>query len=95
MEYCHHEDFIANCHDNQVIVITSAKYGRMEMGKCITSDFGYMGCSVDVADDVHGRCSGRRHCKIHVPDPVFDESKPCHKDLNNYLDVDYHCINGK
>ena len=93
-EYCQHDGFRPSCLDNQVIVTTSAKYGRMKMGDCIKTDFGYMGCSVDVLADINALCSGTRGCVVPVPNAAFDEAKPCHAELHSYLEVDYHCANG-
>ena len=39
-EYCMLETFHARCKDNEVIVIQSATYGRMKIGKCVKEDLG-------------------------------------------------------
>ena len=38
--YCHMETFHAQCHEDEVIMITHARYGRMNVGRCITRDYG-------------------------------------------------------
>ncbi len=34
-EVCQTESFKASCSDDEVVVMTSAQYGRMRLGKCI------------------------------------------------------------
>ena len=35
VEVCQTETFQASCVDDQVIIMTSAKYGRMRLGRCV------------------------------------------------------------
>ena len=39
-EICMMETFHAQCGDNEVIMVKSATYGRMRIGKCIEEGFG-------------------------------------------------------
>ena len=39
-EYCIYEPFEAKCFGDEMIAITSALYGFMGTGKCVTYDFG-------------------------------------------------------
>ena len=39
-DFCYYETFIAECQQQEVIMMTEAKYGRMELGKCVTEDLG-------------------------------------------------------
>src|SRR6218665_745894 len=94
-EYCHNEQFVAKCPDNDLILITSAMYGRMRVGKCVKEGFGYLECYADVTRHIHERCSGRPSCAIRVPDATLDGTKPCNEDLKSYLDVNFTCIKGK
>jgi len=60
-EYCHHARFEAQCQRaGDVLVVQRAVYGRMKVGGCVRTNFGYVGCYVDVLDVLHGRCTGRR-----------------------------------
>ncbi len=43
-DYCLTEGFQATCEANEVLVILSAQYGRMATGRCVTRDYGYIGC---------------------------------------------------
>jgi len=93
-EFCHNEQFTADCPEGQVILMTSALYGRMRKGNCVRTDFGFVGCYADVIDHVHGRCSGRGSCSIRVPDATLDRTKPCNEDLKSYFDANFTCIEG-
>ena len=39
-EYCLNDKFKGECNTNEVILVTTARFGRMEIGKCVTSDQG-------------------------------------------------------
>jgi len=91
-EYCYYETFDARCSDDEVILMTSALYGRMRFGRCVKTNFGFMGCFTDVLDLLDRRCSGRRSCSVEVVEPTFDGVRPCNKELKCYLEVDYRCI---
>jgi len=103
-EYCTGETFEPRCHDNDVIVMLSARYGRMKIGQCIKREPGfepmlqdprYLGCSADVMDIVSRVCSGRKECSLRVRDQDFDNIKPCYDNLKMYLEAAYACINGR
>ncbi len=36
------------CADDEVVIIQEAFYGRMDLGRCVTTDFGFIGCKSDV-----------------------------------------------
>ena len=93
-EYCHNEEFVAECYDGDVILMTSALYGRMAVGRCVKTDFGFVGCYEDVLSELHERCSARPYCSIRVPDTQLDSTDPCHVDLKSYLQATYICITG-
>ena len=93
-EYCHNEEFAAECYDGEVILMTSAVYGRMAVGRCVKTDFGFVGCYKDVIAELHERCSGRPYCSVGVPDTKLDSTSPCHDDLKSYLQATYVCITG-
>ena len=46
--YCKRETFEADCDVNHVVIMTYARFGRMQLGRCATSKFGDLGCSKDV-----------------------------------------------
>lgn len=104
VEYCQFETFVATCEDveinyddksfEQLILIDSARYGRMHTGRCVSKDYGYLGCSDDVTTLLDALCSGRSSCSFPVP-WLREIIHPCPKDLISYLNVTYHCISGE
>ena len=53
-EYCNWETFRAQCKPGEVVLVTSAHYGRMHSGRCVEQKFDNdgnpdpMGCSEDI-----------------------------------------------
>ena len=43
-EYCELETFQAECWEDEVVVMETAVYGRMRLGRCIEIGFGHLGC---------------------------------------------------
>jgi len=92
--YCQSEYFRVRCGVGEVLVIAHARYGRMRISRCVREHFGYVECSVDVAEVLDRHCSGRRACSIRVLDDNFNNVRPCHDDLKSYLEVRHHCLKG-
>ena len=65
---CHSGYFRAKCAWDELTVIAHARYGRMRINKCVSENFGYVGCSIDVIDVLDRYCSGRRSCYVRVFD---------------------------
>ena len=40
--------FRADCGVHAVVVMATARYGRMEKGRCVQNNLGYLGCHTDV-----------------------------------------------
>ena len=91
-EYCQLELFNASCLENQVIVVTSAQYGRMRIGRCVLRAYGSLGCTTDVLDQLDRLCSGRQQCSFHVSS--LHNRHPCPQDLTPFLEASYYCQNG-
>ena len=91
-DYCPPESFDAACGPNEVLLIRSALYGRMRVGRCVKFDLGYVGCSADVTRILASRCSGRRTCSISLVDDELERGKACPKDLPSYLEASYACL---
>ena len=53
VESCGWERLEVACEPNQMMVVSEAIYGRMQMGRCIRKEFGYMGCKSDVLMQMH------------------------------------------
>jgi len=77
-----------------VILVDSAYYGRLSVGLCVTRDYGFVGCFVDVLAVLARLCSGRRQCVMHVARLRQLVRQPCPNDLTVYLDVHYRCVPG-
>ena len=77
------------------ILMTSARYGRMRLGKCLRKSYGVVGCAVDVLQYMDTRCSGRTRCQVDVSDIPKQGYRPCSDDLSYYLEVSYQCVEGK
>ena len=102
-EYCMMETFQPRCWKNEVILMTSSVYGRMDRNaRCLESDpwkddQRYMDCSADVLSLTDRRCSGRRECDIALPNTEFHRTKPCGTAnvINMYLEASFECVVGR
>ena len=92
-EYCQFDTFNVTCPPGQVIVMNEAQYGRLRIGRCMSRDYGFLGCTADVIDVLDRTCSGRRRCLLPVPH-IRQLVQPCPKDLTSYLEAGYHCEKG-
>ena len=95
-DYCVEEDFTAICGHDEVVIIDTAKYGRMALGRCIKRNYGYIGCAADyqALEFMDSKCSGRRQCSLNVFDSGIRSLQPCPDDLAAYLETSYSCIKG-
>lgn len=94
-EVCESEVFQPKCADNEVIIMTEAKYGRMKIGRCAQTDYGYIGCNADVLEHMDSICSGRRTCSLRIPDQILDKAKSaskCPREFKTYLNASYKCV---
>lgn len=95
-EYCESETFSPVCNDNEVVVIESAIYGRMKFGRCISIDFGFIGCSSNLLKQLDGMCSGFNKCMIVIPNSFLETyGRNCPEDLKQFFEVSYRCQRGK
>lgn len=93
LEYCKWETFNATCEPGSVVVMQSAKYGRMRQGRCASTDV-FIGCAADVLAQMDSRCSGREACNIVIPDATLHQQQPCPNDIMAYLEASYTCVQG-
>lgn len=95
-EYCELDVFQPSCAEDEVVVMKEALYGRMALGKCITQNYGHIGCKADVLSVMDGFCSGRHTCAVKSNDDllVSAKMKVCPKDMTAYLAPAYTCIKG-
>ena len=94
-DYCQWDAFNVSCSHGDVVVMTSARYGRMRVGSCVRQSYDTVGCAADVMTYSDSRCSGRQSCIIKVPDIPSEEGiRPCPADLTSYFEASYTCIPG-
>ena len=92
--YCLTESFMAQCQPQEMIIIESAVFGRMQVGRCVAKNYGHLGCSVDVLSYLDAACSGLNSCEFSVSDPTLVRTRPCPPDFASYLDASYRCVPG-
>ena len=104
LEYCQFETFRPRCWKNEVILIESAKYGRMKTGKCLKAqadvlalshDLQYLGCSMDVLENLDWKCTGKTQCDISITDVELGLVNSCYEGLRMYLEASFKCIQGE
>jgi len=95
----------ARCRWNsEVIVMTSARWGRMKTGRCLKinpkrlaanrNDPMFLGCYEDVLSILDVKCSSKPACDVVVPSPDLDTITPCYEDITRYLEASYTCVKG-
>jgi len=99
VDYCDWETFNATCPADQVISIISARYGRMKLAtKCVSLNYGNIGCGADVTSYLEATCSGNRACALSVislSQISLPTNAPCPSDLKYYLEAEYECLKGE
>ena len=94
LDVCETETFKATCSSNEVIVMETARYGRMRIGRCVKKSLGFIGCHADVLPLIDRRCSGLPECEIRMPDAELDRTRPCLEELKTYFEASYQCHEG-
>jgi hypothetical protein len=94
IDICNGYDFSASCGQNEIIVMESAEFGRMDPGKCLPADRGQFGCTNDVLFLVDRWCSGRTNCEFQAPNgDIMEANKNCIGELA-FLRASYTCLKG-
>ena len=91
-EICQGGNFEPQCPNQALVLIESARVGRMKYGKCVTEETGPIGCSENVEGYIDSECFGN---SIYVPDRELMAANPCSALYSVYLEVSYECIEGK
>ena len=96
-ELCTGEVFEANCGDDETIVMTSAVFGRMKLGRCVKRSLGFLGCRNDALAVMDDECSGKRSCRVIVSGRKLHRTDPgaCEQELAGYAELAYSCLKGK
>ena len=93
-EVCQWEQFSTQCLDKRVVLMKTAKYGRMRFGGCLKEDHGHLGCFANVLGHLDKKCSGTLGCTMDIPDADLHKTNDCPKELMPYLEVSYDCVEG-
>jgi len=93
-EFCQADVYSAQCPESHVIVMKSAFYGRMRLGRCVRGDYGYLGCAQDELDLMDSKCSGAAACRFRVFDSGLGLNSRCPADIASYLEASYDCQPG-
>lgn len=90
-EFCDYESFEAECERGQTILMLSAYYGHIELGKCIQTDLGFLGCRANVLSTMDAECTGKQTCNMAVTDARLRKNNPCTNGIDVYLQSSYAC----
>ena len=93
-EVCETETYIATCEASSVIAVTEALYGRMNLGRCLNIDLGYIGCYANVLSWASSKCDNQNSCELSPSDSELDEFEGCPPELRSYLEISYMCVAG-
>ena len=94
-EFCNSEIFDASCAADEVIVMTSARYGRMKLGRCVKRDFGYLGCGNDALAAFDEQCSGKTRCSVMINNALWhDAADACPEVVTGHAEIEYSCEKG-
>ena len=92
--YCQYEFFAAACAPEHVILMESATYGRMQIGRCVKKNYGHLGCAVDALSYMDSQCSGKRQCEFKIYDSRLRPMSTCPEDTSSYLEASHKCLKG-
>ncbi|ESO06075.1 hypothetical protein HELRODRAFT_160206 [Helobdella robusta] len=91
VDTCQFQRFNASCGAGEVVLMTEARYGRMQLGKCIRHNVD-IGCYSDVLREMDSRCSGRPQCSVLIPDVNMHNLNSCSEDMMAYLQAGFICL---
>lgn len=91
--FCDWERFNASCGSEEVLIVTRARYGRMNLNRCVTKDYGHVGCGDDVTNHFERTCSARQSCDMSVIS-LQGLMASCPREFKAYVEVSYYCIAG-
>lgn len=92
-EYCQ-QIFKPTCSDLEIVIMGSAEYGRMHIGKCMEKDYGLPSCYNDELQFFDKLCSGKSQCELEIPKYDLTSKLQCLDELSPYLEASYSCQKG-
>ena len=95
-EICLNKAFRPSCQSNEVILMETALYGRMQIGQCVKNNHGHIGCHNDAMASFDAACSGKQSCDVEITNDLWrDVTGACMAAIAGYADVTYSCKEGK
>ncbi|KAK2161069.1 hypothetical protein LSH36_122g09066 [Paralvinella palmiformis] len=93
-DICYGKEADISCPINEVIMMTSADYGHMTGGRCITEESPkYRGCSNDVLPLFDKWCSGKRECRFETPNDELEKlNVNCPAFIMKFLKLHHSCV---
>ena len=91
--FCDWERFNVSCGSDEVLIVSRARYGRMNLNRCVTKDYGHVGCGDDVTIHFERTCSARQSCDMSVIS-LQEVMVSCPREFKAYVEVSYYCIAG-
>lgn len=92
-DYCLLDTFNATCGIDEVVVMETAWFGRLYIGRCVPREYD-MGCKANVLPNVDAQCSGLQQCKMEVTELSRQGVRPCPEGAMPFLEAAYRCIKG-
>jgi len=93
-EFCDWETANATCPGrDELVIVRSARYGRLRLNRCAAKSYGNLGCGADVTAMFAGTCSARRSCHVAVIS-LHGIHTTCPSDLKAYVELTYDCVKG-
>lgn len=93
-EFCDWETANATCPGrDELVVVRSARYGRLRLNRCAAKSYGNLGCGADVTAMFASTCSARRSCHVTVIS-LHGIHTTCPSDLKAYVELTYDCVKG-
>lgn len=68
-----------------------ARYGHIQLGRCIDIDLGHFGCVSNKLSWLDQQCSGVSSCNILIDKNIESQ---CPSALSRYLEAEYRCQKG-
>ena len=94
-ETCQLETFTAEC-THEIILMKTAFYGLMQLGKCLSIDSEHTGCLNNVLTYFDKKCSGKRTCSVDSLDKsLVLLNVNCPRQITPYMETTYTCVEGK
>jgi hypothetical protein len=95
---CDNEVFQARCMHHENVYITEARFGHIQVSRCVDKAFaplGLLGCYANITDLIQQRCDGKSRCDVERDDTAVFATKECRIGFPMYMDISYTCIPGK